>query len=466
MDDSDEPKESCGIFGLYGVPGAANLIYQGLFSLQHRGQEGAGIVVSDGAKVRSLKGIGLLNDVVTKGSLDPLVGSIGIGHVRYSTTGSSRIQNVQPLVAECVDGLWAVAHNGNLVNAGNLRKMYQEAGSIFQTSTDSEVLIHLLADPLFRNRPKRVSRALAELKGSFSFLLMTPHSVMAARDPWGFRPLAIGRLGEGWIFASETCAIAQVGGTYVRDVQPGEVVIVDETGMRAHSFCEACTRRAQCVFELVYFARPDSRVFGCSVHDVRLQYGKRLAEEHPVDADVVIAVPDSGNSAALGYSRGSGIPLDYGFIRNHYVGRTFIMPEAGQRGASVDLKLAVLTEVVRGKRVIVVDDSIVRGTTAKRRVDMLKAAGAKEVHMRISCPPTVNPCFFGIDFPTREELIAGHKSVEEIRAYLGATSLGYLSVEGLLSPFPNPADFCTACFTGDYPIAVDAGSGKKALERE
>jgi amidophosphoribosyltransferase len=464
--ESDEPKESCGIFGLYGHPRAANLIYQGLFSLQHRGQEGAGIVVSDGKKVRSVKGIGLLNEVMTKGSLDPLVGSLGIGHVRYSTTGSSRIQNVQPLVAECVDGLWAVAHNGNLVNAENLRRMYQEAGSIFQTSTDSEVLIHLLADPLFRNRPKRVSRALSELRGAFSFLLMTPHSVMAARDPWGFRPLAIGRLGEAWLFASETCAIAQVGGTYLRDVQPGEVVIVDETGMRAHAFCEACPRRSQCVFELVYFARPDSRVFGCSVHDVRLQYGKQLAKEHPVAADVVIAVPDSGNSAALGYSRGSGIPLDYGFIRNHYVGRTFIMPEAGQRGESVDLKLAVLTEVVRGKRVIVVDDSIVRGTTAKRRVDMLKAAGAKEVHMRISCPPTVNPCFFGIDFPTREELIAGHKSVEEIRAYLGATSLGYLSVEGLLSPFSNPADFCTACFTGDYPIPGEASSGKKALERD
>jgi amidophosphoribosyltransferase len=462
----DEPKESCGIFGIYGKTGAASLIYQGLFSLQHRGQEGAGIVVSDGEKVRSLKGIGLLNDVVTKGSLEPLAGSLGIGHVRYSTTGSSRIQNVQPLVAECVDGLWAVAHNGNLVNAATLRRMYQEAGSIFQTSTDSEVLIHLLADPLFRNRPKRVSRALAELKGAFSFLLMTPKSVMAARDPWGFRPLAIGRLGDAWIFASETCAIAQVGGTYLRDVQPGEVVIVDETGMRAHSYCEACPRRAQCVFELVYFARPDSMVFGCSVHEVRLQYGQRLAQEHPVEADVVIAVPDSGNSAALGYSRGSGIPLDYGFIRNHYVGRTFIMPEAGQRGESVDLKLAVLTEVVRGKRVVVVDDSIVRGTTAKRRVDMLKAAGAKEVHMRISCPPTANPCFFGIDFPTREELIAGHKSVEEIRQFLGASSLGYLSIEGLLSPFKNPADFCTACFTGDYPIASDLASGKKSLERD
>ena len=462
----DEPKESCGIFGLYGREGAASLIYQGLFSLQHRGQEGAGIVAADGTTVRSIKGMGLLSDVVTKGALEPLTGHLGIGHVRYSTTGSSRIQNVQPLVAECVDGLWAVAHNGNLTNAGQLRRMYQEAGSIFQTSTDSEVLIHLLADPLFRNRPKRVSRALAELKGAFSFLLMTPKSVMAARDPWGFRPLAIGRLGDAWLFASETCAITQVGGTYLRDVQPGEVVIVDETGMRAHSYCEACPRRAQCVFELVYFARPDSRVFGCSVHDVRLQYGKRLAQEHPVEADVVIAVPDSGNSAALGYSRGSGIPLDYGFIRNHYVGRTFIMPEAGERGESVDLKLAVLAEAVEGKRVVVVDDSIVRGTTAKRRVDRLKAAGAKEVHMRISCPPVANPCFFGIDFPTREELIAGKKSVEEIRQFLGATSLGYLSVEGLLSPFPNAADFCTACFTGDYPIPPEAAKGKKALERD
>jgi len=457
--------ESCGLFGLYGQDGAASQVYQGLFALQHRGQEGAGIAVADGATLRSVKGMGLLGEVAANGALEPLTGSLGIGHVRYSTTGSSRIQNVQPLVAECVDGLWAVAHNGNLTNAGALRRMYQEAGSIFQTSTDSEVLIHLLADPHYRNRPRRVARALAELKGAFAFLLLTPKTLMAARDPWGFRPLAIGRLGGAWLFASETCAIAQVGGTYARDVQPGEVVTVDEAGLRSHTFCEACPRKAQCVFELVYFARPDSRVFGFSVHDTRMAYGRRLAQEHPVEADVVIAVPDSGNSAALGFSRASGIPLDYGFIRNHYVGRTFIMPEAGARGASADLKLAVLAEAVRGKRVVVVDDSIVRGTTARHRVERLLEAGAKEVHMRIACPPTAHPCFFGIDFPTRGELIAGRKSVEEIRAFLGAASLGYLSVEGLLSPFPNASDFCTACFTGDYPIHPETTGGKQALER-
>jgi len=288
---------------------------------------------------------------------------------------------------------------------------------------------------------------------------------MAARDPFGFRPLSIGRLDDGYVFASETCALAQIGAEYVRDVEPGELVVVDETGMRSRRFAERPPDRlAQCVFELVYFARPDSRVFGYNAHKVRLQYGMRLAEEHPVDADIVISVPDSGNDAALGYSRGSGIPLDFGFIRNHYVGRTFIMPEQKDRARGVDLKLSVLPEVVDGKRVVVVDDSIVRGTTCKRRVDCLRKAGAKEIHVRISCPPTANPCFYGIDFPTSEELIGAQMSVPEICEFIGADSLGYLSVEGLLSPFENPEHFCTACFTGDYPSDVSHMKGKKALE--
>lgn len=464
--DDDSPKESCGLFGVFGANDVAPLIYRGLFAQQHRGQEGAGIVVSDGKKIKSAKGLGLVTDVFDDKSLAQLPGRLGIGHVRYSTTGSTKIENVQPLVVECVDGIWSVAHNGNLVNAERLRRMYQDAGALFQTSTDSEILVHLLADPMYRNRPRRVARALGELEGAFSFLLMTKNCVMAARDKLGFRPLSIGKLpGGGHVLASETCAFVQTGAEYVRDVLPGELVVADDGGLHSSIFAEPPARGlAQCVFEMVYFARPDSRVFGYNVHKVRFEYGMRLAKEHPVKADIVVPVPDSGNSAALGFSRESGIPLDYGFIRNHYVGRTFIMPEADDRARGVDMKLAVLPEVVRGKRVVIVDDSIVRGTTAKRRVRWLRDAKAKEVHVRISCPPTANPCFYGIDFPTRAELIAGTKNVEQIRKYLGADSLGYLSLEGLLSPFKHKQDFCCACFTGKYPVDTRGVTGKKALE--
>ena len=463
--DFDHPRESCGIFGVFGIPDAAFLIHAGLFSLQHRGQEGAGIVVSDGTQVKSSKGIGEVNEVFSTEVIRGMAGHLGIGHVRYSTTGSSRIQNVQPLVVECSDGIWAIAHNGNLVNARYLRRMYQDSGAIFQTSTDSEVLIHLLADPMYRNRPRRVARALAELKGAFAFLLMTKDCVMAARDPLGFKPLSIGKLGNGYVFASETCALAQIGADYVRDVEPGELVIVDSTGLRSSFFAETETKHiSQCVFEHVYFARPDSMVFGQSVHSVRIKLGMRLAQEHPVEADIVTAVPDSGNSAALGYSRQSGIPLDFGFMRNHYVGRTFIMPDSDQRARSVDMKLAVVADVVRGKRVVVVDDSIIRGTTSRRRVMALREAGAKEIHLRISCPPTINPCFFGIDFATRDELIAAGHSQDAVRDFTGADSLGYLSLDGLLSPFPNAADYCTACFSGNYSVDVSRMQGKDALE--
>jgi amidophosphoribosyltransferase len=467
-DNHDAPKESCGLFGVYDSAksaACAPLIYRGLFSLQHRGQEGAGIVVSDGAAMKAAKGLGLVSEVFSRKTIEDLTGNLGIGHVRYSTTGSSRIQNVQPLVAECVDGMWAVAHNGNLVNAAKLRRMYQEAGAIFQTGTDSEILVHLLADPMYRARPARVGRALAELQGSFSFLIMTKDCVLAARDRSGFRPLSIGKTDTAYFFASETCSLAQVGAEYVRDVLPGELVVADSAGLHSSTFAEPSPRGlSQCVFEMVYFARPDSTVFGHNVHEVRLQYGVRLAAEHPADADIVIAIPDSGNSAALGYSRGSGIPLDFGFIRNHYVGRTFIMPADDARAEGVDLKLAILPEVVRGKRVVVVDDSIVRGTTAKRRVMRLREVGAKEIHMRVSCPPTAFPCYYGIDFPTREELIAGGSDVETIRKFIGADSIGYLSKEGLLSPFSRPKDFCTACFTGEYPAQKADVDGKRGLE--
>ena len=461
----DYPRESCGIFGVFGIPDAALLIHAGLFSLQHRGQEGAGIVVSDGTQVKSSKGVGKVNDVFSTDVLRGMAGHLGIGHVRYSTTGSSRIQNVQPLVVECSDGIWSIAHNGNLVNARALRLMYQESGAIFQTSTDSEVLIHLLADPMYRNRPRRVARALGELKGAFAFLLMTKDCVMAARDPLGFKPLSIGKLGNGYVFASETCALVQIGADYVRDVEPGELVIVDSTGLRSTWFAEKDQKPfSHCVFEHVYFARPDSTVFGQSVHNVRIKLGMRLAQEHPVEADLVTAVPDSGNSAALGFSRQSGIPFDFGFMRNHYVGRTVIMPDSDQRARSVDMKLAVVADVVRGKRVVVVDDSIIRGTTSRRRVMALREAGAKEIHLRISCPPTVHPCFFGIDFASKEELIAGVHSHEEVCAFTGADSLGYLSMEGLLSPFPNAPDYCTACFSGKYSVDISRMQGKHALE--
>jgi len=461
----DQPHEACGLFGVYGVPSAAAQIYTGIFALQHRGQEGAGIVVSDGDKLRYHKGAGHVHDVFNPVNIEALTGFLGIGHVRYSTTGASRPQNVQPLVAECVDGLWAIAHNGNLTNASELRCNYQESGSIFQTTTDSEVLIHLLADPHYRNRCQRVGRALAELRGAFAFLLMTRDSLFAARDPHGFRPLSIGRLGDGYVFASETCALRQAGATFVRDVEPGELVQVSARGLVSYRFAEPAPRGAQCVFELVYFSRPDSNVFGYNVHQTRIAYGMRLAQECPVEADVVIAIPDSGVDAALGFSRASGILYDTGFIRNHYVGRTFIMPENDQRAQGVDLKLSILPEVVQGKRVVVVDDSIVRGTTVQRRIARLREFGAREVHVRVSCPPIRHPCFFGIDFATASELVAYGRDVEQIRQVIGADSLGFLSEEGLLAPFKDGTHtFCLACFNGDYPVDVNHMRGKLDLE--
>lgn len=464
---SERPKHYCGLFGVFGIPDAARVIYTGLFALQHRGQEGAGMVVSDGEKIRSIKGVGLVGDVFTRieQPIANLVGDRGIGHVRYSTTGAPRPQNVQPLVAGCVDGIWAIAHNGNLTNAKQLRAGYQEAGAIFQTSTDSEILLHLIADPQYRSRPHRVERALNDLRGAFSFLLMTKDAVMAARDRFGFRPLSIGKLGSGYVFASETCALEQVGAEYVRDVRPGELVTVDARGLRSTTFCEPVSGGlGQCIFEHVYFARPDSTLFGQSVHDVRMKLGQRLAQEHPANADIVVPVPDSGAQAALGYSQQSGIPLNYGFIRNHYIGRTFIMPTQGERADSANLKLAVVPGVVRGKRVVVVDDSLIRGTTLKRRIQTLREAGAMEVHVRISCPPTRHPCHFGIDFPARTELIAANRSTEEICAFIGADSLGYLSLDGLLSTVDQPNNFCVGCFTGVYPVPVEGERCKLELE--
>ncbi|MEA1926084.1 MAG: amidophosphoribosyltransferase [Patescibacteria group bacterium] len=464
-------KESCGLFGAFGKPETedmATTIYTGLFSIQHRGQEGAGIVVSDGTKFRRCKDIGLVSNVFPEKKLNELIGHFGIGHVRYSTTGSNCIKNVQPLILEHDNEIWAIAHNGNLINAHALRQSYQKAGSIFQTTTDSEVLFPLLTNPKFKHQlcQERVINALNKLKGAFSFLIMTKNCVMAARDPNGFKPLAIGKKDNVWFFASETCAFIQIGADYIRDVEPGEIVIADNTGLHSIPAKTPSSRISQCIFEYIYFARPDSKIFTKNVHSVRLIHGKLLAKEHPVEADIVMPVPSSGDSAALGYSRESNIPLDYGFIRNHYIGRTFIMPETNTRETSVDMKILANPEVIKGKRIIVVDDSIVRGNTSRHRVSHLRRLGAKEVHMRIACSPITHPCFYGIDFPTKNELIAGIHDINTIRKLIEVDSLGYLSLNGMLSPFDDPENFCTACFNGDYPVPVDSTeiNGKYTLE--
>lgn len=451
--DDDKPRDHCGLFGVFGCPDAAHIIYDGLFAQQHRGQEGAGIATSEDGKIRCVKGLGLLTQAVTSDQMPILKGNMGIGHVRYPTTGGrSKVQNVQPLIADCVDGRWAVAHNGCIVNGPELRKLHQEAGALFQTGTDSEMLLHLLASPVYRDDPRRVVRACETLKGAYSFLIMSGERMYAVRDPHGFKPLVMGRLGKGWVFASETCAFTQVGATFEREIEPGELVSVDAGGVSCTRLDRDSAGLSHCVFETVYFARPDSRVFGQNIHEARVVYGESLASEHPVDADIVIAVPDSGNSAALGYARRSGIPYEMGFIRNHYVGRTFILPGTKNRAGEIDKKLAAMPETVRGKRVVVVDDSIVRGNTMQRRVKALREAGAKEVHLRIACPPVSHPCFYGIDFPTKDELIAAEKSVEEIREYMDADSLAYLSIAGLLGPFRDKRSYCIACFNGTYPM--------------
>ncbi|MFW5798962.1 MAG: amidophosphoribosyltransferase, partial [Planctomycetota bacterium] len=434
MSDNDKARHFCGLMGLYGAEDAAVKVYMGLYSLQHRGQESAGIVVSDGKSIQSHKGPGLVGDVFQKGVFDKLPGHLAIGHVRYSTTGSGRIQNIQPLVVELMDGLLAVGHNGNLVNARQLREHFQQRGAIFQTSTDSEIIVHMLSDPEYRRSPSPLAKGLSQLQGAFCFLFLTKDKLIAARDPWGFRPLCLGKLGEAWVVCSETCALDLIRAEYVRDVEPGEIVIIDAHGLHSEHFGHNDNGHvSQCIFEHVYFARPDSNIFGENVHHVRRLLGRRLAEEHPADADLVIAVPDSGRSAAMGYAEASGLPLERGFVRNHYVGRTFIMPGQESRTAGVDIKLNAIKDVVDGKRLVVVDDSIIRGTTSRGRLELLRRAGAREIHLRISCPPTRHPCFYGIDFQTQRGLIAAGREVDEICRMLELDSLGYLSHDGLLS---------------------------------
>lgn len=449
----DKFHDECAVFGIYGHKEAANLTYLGLYALQHRGQEGSGIVSSDGEHFYLEKAMGLVADIYTKPLLKRLPGHMAIGHNRYSTAGDTNLKNVQPLTVNFAFGNLALAHNGNLINATMLRSELEAYGAIFQSTTDSEVVIHLIAHSHGDTLLARVIDALNQVRGAFSVVLLTDAGVIAARDPHGFRPLCLGRLRDSWLVASESCAFDLIGAEYVREIEPGELVVLNESGVTGYRpFLK--TKPAMCVFEYVYFARPDSKIFGANaVYMTRKALGRQLAREAPVDADVVIPVPDSGVPAALGYAEGSSIPFEIGLIRNHYVGRTFIEPEQAIRHFGVKIKLNAVPEVLDGKRVVVVDDSIVRGTTSRKIVKMLRHAGAKEVHMRISSPPIVSPCFYGIDTPTKRELIGSNHTIQEIRKYITADSLSYLSLDGMLQAAPgHPAQYCSACFTEQYPI--------------
>ena len=447
------PKHYCGLFGIFGCPEASSLIYLGLYALQHRGEESCGIVTSDGDELYIHKDMGLVVDVFDGEKLKILKGDRGIGHVRYSTTGSSLVKNAQPLFVDYLGNSLAVAHNGNLVNSHPLKKELEKSGSIFQTTCDSEVIVHLMARSKSRNIVDRLRSALKKIEGAYSLVLLTEDELIGVRDPDGFRPLCLGKKGDSYCLASETCAFDLIEARFIREVEPGEIVVISKGGLKSLRFAPKTKKSAFCIFEHIYFARPDSIIFGETVHLVRQKLGETLAKEHPVDADYVVPIPDSGSSAALGYSHASGIPLEMGVIRNHYVGRTFIQPHQNIRDLGVKVKFNILREVVRGKRVVIVDDSIVRGTTSRIRVKNFRLAGAREVHMRISCPPHKFPCFYGIDFPSGEELVANRYSMKEIREYLGVDSLGYLSLEGMLNSVKWSEDkYCVACFTGKYPI--------------
>ncbi|WP_456435557.1 amidophosphoribosyltransferase [Thermovibrio ammonificans] len=450
-------KEYCGVFGIYNSPNAAYFTYLGLYALQHRGQESAGIAVTDGKRITYHRDFGLVSSVFSSEHLDRLTGHTAIGHNRYSTSGASDSpDNIQPIVVSYKHGQMAIAHNGNLVNALELREKLEEEGSIFRGTSDSEVIVHLIVKSRKKRFLEKLMDALSQLKGAYSLLVMTNKKLIAIRDPWGFRPLCMGELNGSLVFASETCAFDLIGAKYVRDVEPGEVVMIEKGEMKSFRIPGSeSARRSQCIFEFVYFARPDSQIFGRSVYQVRKEFGRRLARENPVEADIVIPVPDSGVVPALGYSQESGIPFELGLIRNHYVGRTFIKPQQKMRDIGVKVKLNPVPGLLKGKRVVVIDDSIVRGTTSRKIVRMLREAGAKEVHMRISSPPTKWPCYFGIDTPTREQLIASSNTVDEICSYIEADSLGYLSLEGMIEAAKgSKCEFCTACFDGDYPIEV------------
>jgi amidophosphoribosyltransferase len=459
---SDKLREECGVVAIYGHPEASKLAYLSLYALQHRGQESAGIASSNGERLYLHKSMGLVSDIFTADALARVPGSLSIGHTRYSTTGDSALLNAQPIMVECNKGKIALAHNGNIINALEVRAQLEQAGSIFQTTSDTEVIVHLIARSREHTLADAMADSLRRLEGAFSLVMLTGDRVFAVRDPRGFRPLVMGRISgreahraDTVVFASETCAFDLIGATYEREVKPGELVIVGPEGVHSR-FYAAQQPQSSCIFEHVYFSRPDSMVFGRAVQETRDAMGRQLALESPVDADIVVPVPDSGVTAAMGFSHESGIPLQFGLIRNHYVGRTFIEPEQRVRDFGVKLKLNPVRHVLTGKRVVLIDDSIVRGTTSRKIVRMVRDAGAKEVHMRISCPPTISPCYYGVDTPSKNQLIAANKSVEEIREYIGADSLAYLSLEGLRRA-AGEADqkvYCTACYTGKYPTNV------------
>jgi amidophosphoribosyltransferase len=456
---SDKFRDECGVVAIYAHPEAEKLAYLGLHALQHRGQESAGIVTSDGMALHMHKAMGLVADIFQEHVLAQLPGTLGIGHTRYSTAGDSALLNAQPIMVQSNKGSMALAHNGNLVNAQDIRHRLESQGSIFQTNSDTEVIVHLIALSKEQTLPEAMADALRRVEGAFSLVMISPDRIFAARDPRGFRPLAMGRIpAQGGasqdtiVFASETCAFDLIGATFERDVKPGELVIVGPEGITSRIYTPALAQ-SSCIFEHVYFSRPDSLVFGRAVQDSREELGRQLAREAPAEADIVVPVPDSGVTAAMGYAAESGIPFRFGLIRNHYIGRTFIEPRQSVRDFGVKLKINPVRSLLEGKRVVLIDDSIVRGTTSRKIVRMVRSAGAREVHMRISCPPTVSPCFYGVDTPSKKELIAANKSVEEIREFIGAESLSYLSLPGMKKACGDgeKTNYCTACYTGVYP---------------
>jgi amidophosphoribosyltransferase len=460
----DHPKEACGVFGIFGHPEAAKLVYLGLYALQHRGQESCGITTTDGEKLHSHRAMGLVADSFNEKELALLPGKSAIGHVRYSTSGGSGLKNAQPITVEYSRGGLAVAHNGNLTNAELLRSELEAYGSIFSTTADSEVVVHLIARSSGRRFVDTVVDSLKRCQGAYSLLLMNEQQLIGVRDPSGFRPLVLGKLGEQYILASETCALDIVDAEFVRDVEPGEMIILDKFGMTSLKPFKPA-RHALCVFEYVYFARPDSRIFGEQVDKVRRELGRQLARESGVAADLVIPVPDSGVTAAIGYAETAKLPFEMGLIRNHYVGRTFIEPSQAIRDFGVKIKLNPVRSILEGKRVVVVDDSLVRGTTSRKIIKMLRAAGAKEVHFRITSPPVTHPCFYGMDFPTRKELIANNMNHGEIERYLNVDSLAYLSTAGMMKAVNMPEEeFCKACFDGQYPVGVSQSLSERELE--
>jgi amidophosphoribosyltransferase len=458
------PREACGIFGVFGHDDAAKLTYFGLYALQHRGQESAGIVTSTGKSIHEYKGMGLVPEIFNESILSGLHGHMAIGHVRYSTTGSSTAKNAQPFVASYARKTLAIGHNGNLTNARLLRKNLEKKGSIFQTTMDSEVIVHLLARNLHEGLEESLIKAVSDIEGAYCCVLMTEDKLIALRDPNGFRPLCLGKLNGGYIVASETCALDLIDAQYIRDIDPGEILIIGEEGLKSIKlFAER--RDTFCIFEFIYFARPDSNIFGQNVYAVRKRLGRKLAEEYPIEADFAMPFPDSGNYAAIGFCHGSGIPLEMGVIRNHYVGRTFIEPAQSMRDFGVKVKLNPVREILDQKRVVIVEDSIIRGTTSKMRIKTLRAAGAKEIHMVVSCPPHRYACYYGIDFSTRGELIACHHTVEEVKNFIGLDSLCYLSLSGMVEATRLEQNgFCLACFDGKYPIQPDEGFSKLCLE--